>query len=133
MKALCIDPARVAEFWPYAAPLIRPAMKHGSMSTLADIEADLLARRSLLWIAWDNKNICAALVTQLRTTEEGKVCRLVALGGTGMRKFIVLREEIAAYAKAEGCDLMLIDGREGWMRVLPEFKPVGVILEQRLN
>jgi hypothetical protein len=131
-RAICVDPARVREFWPYTSPLIRRAIERGGLSRFEDVERDVLAGASLLWLAWDGRAVAAAAVTQLAATDTGKVCILVACGGTRMRRWLPLLAVIETYARSETCALVRILGRKGWMRVLPQYRAQRVVLEKNL-
>jgi hypothetical protein len=132
-RAICIDPARVRDFWPHASPLIRHAIERGGLSRFADVERDVLMGTALLWLAWDGRAIAAAAVTQIAATDRGKVCVLVACGGLHMRRWLPLLGAIEAYARTEGCELVRIFGRKGWARVLPEYEARRVILEKAVS
>ncbi len=131
-RAICVDPARVREFWPYTSSLIRRAIERGGLSRFDDVERDILAGASLLWLAWDGRAVAAAAVTQLAVTDAGKVCILVACGGTRMRRWLPLLAAIETYARSEMCALVRILGRKGWMRVLSQYQAQRIILEKKL-
>jgi hypothetical protein len=129
---VCVDPARIAEVWPHCAHLIRVAIEATGLSEFADIEADVLAGRQLLWLAWNGQSIEAAATTHLVKIEGRKVCILTALSGYQRERWLSLLDRLEAYAKAEGCALMRIFGRKGWHRVLPEYRVEHVVLEKGL-
>jgi hypothetical protein len=121
-------------------PLVRDVLargyrRSGNIWNEPVLLEELKARRYALWVAWrkGDARFSAAMVTRLYLLENGsKVCHIVALGGAGMRDWIKHIERIADYARAEGCDTLRLEGREGWSRMLPSFVRVGVILEQRI-
>lgn len=131
-QLLCVPPANVRQIWPHASPLIEKAMLRGGLNRFADIERDVLDGCALLWLASNGETIEAAAVTQLRQTEQRKVCILVACGGSDMKRWLALLDGIEVYAKAEGCDAMRIYGRRGWQRMLPHYQLARVILERKL-
>ena len=104
-------------------------MQRGDLGTYADVEADVLHGRALLWINAEGMRITAAAVTQVSRTECSKVCTIVACGGTGGWGGISKIEE---YAKAEGCDCIRIFGRKGWQRVLKDYRAARIVLERKL-
>ncbi len=132
-ELLCVDPARVNEIWPYAGPLLKAACYRTKLNAFSDIEADVLAGRSLLWVAWTGRTISAAAATILINSEIGKVCIITACGGYGMKLWLPLLEQVEDYAEAEGCTRVRIYGRKGWTRVLAGYEPKHVIMDKKLR
>ena len=97
---------------------------------------ELQHERMCLWVAYRKGTTAfsAAMVTRLYLLDagRGKVCHVIALGGEDMHDWIKYIDLIEGYARAEGCDTVRLEGREGWSRVLPSFVRVGVILEHRI-
>lgn len=131
-ELVCVSPAMVAGFWPHVSPMIRPAIDRTGLSLFAEIEADALAGRSLLWLAWNGKDFEAAALSQMQTTEAGKVCVIVACGGSDRNRWLPLLDKIEANAVQEGCALMRIFGREGWARALDGYTISNVVLDKPL-
>lgn len=130
-QLICVDPDRVAEFWPHVMPLLKAAVTRTDLSRFDEIECDVLAGRSLLWLAWSGQ-IEAAATTILTNTDANKVCVLTACGGNHMRRWLALLETIEAYARVEGCGRMRIFGRNGWQRVLETYHTTNIVLEKDL-
>lgn len=133
VELLCVDPTRVDEIWPHAAPLLQTACRRTGLNAFADLEADILAGRSLLWIAWNGETIEAAAATVLIRSEIGKVCIITACGGRGIERWLPLIGGIEAYARNEGCSRFRIYGRRGWQRVLEGFEQKHVIMDKELD
>lgn len=133
VELICVDPDRVDAIWPHAAPLLQSACRRTGLNAFADLEADILARRSLLWIAWNGAAIEAAAATVLIRSETDKVCIITACGGHGIKRWLLLIGGIEAYAKNEGCARIRIYGRKGWQRVLEGFDQRHVIMDKELN
>lgn len=133
VELLCIDPDRVDVIWPHAAPLLQSACRRTGLNAFADLEADIRARRSLLWIAWNGEAIEAAAATVLIRSDTGKVCIITACGGGGIKRWLPLISGIEAYARNEGCARVRIYGRKGWQRVLEGFEQKHVIVDKELD
>ncbi len=133
VELVCIDPARVAEFWPHVRGLILGAIARTGLSHTRDVEASILSGRSLLWITWDGQAIDAAAATEIVANDLGKVCVLVACGGRNRRRWFPMLGKIEVYAKAEGCSCVRILGRRGWARLLKSYAARHVVLEKRLR
>jgi hypothetical protein len=127
MQAICVDPNRVTEIWPHAAPLVKRAIDRG-LSRFSIIEANVLDGMHLLWLAVDDNKIVGVAVTGL----VGDACEIIAAAGADVRSWIHLIGPIEDYARAEGRKRMRIIGRQGWKRLLPDYKQQAVVLERKL-
>lgn len=133
VEAVCIDPEKIELFWPHVEPLLRSAAVKTGLALFSDIEREIFAGRSLVWIAWNGSAIEAAASTSLKNTESGLVCLIVACGGDDMARWLPLLDRIEAYAKEEGCRCVRIIGRKGWERVLSGYESKHVILDKVIN
>jgi hypothetical protein len=132
-EPVCIDPKQVHEFWPHVSPLLQAACRRTGLNAFADIEADILGGRSLLWIAWSGQAIEAAAATILINSEVGKVCIITVCGGQEMRRWLRLIGEIENFARDEGCTRVRIFGRKGWLRVLDGYEAKHIIMDKELD
>ena len=112
---------------------MKAACRRTELSAFADIEADILSGRSLLWLAWNGRAIEAAAATILVNSDTAKVCIIIVCGGHGMRRWLPLLGEIEACAKGEGCTRMRIFGRKGWLRVLDGYVQTHIIMDKDLG
>ncbi len=79
-----------------------------------------------------------AQVTQQVSDAEARIAQakqtaldgLNACGGEDMGKWIHLLRNIEARAKVDGCHAVRIIGREGWIRMLTNYRPRRVVLEK---
>jgi hypothetical protein len=136
-ELVCANPEHVAAIWPVVAPRLRRAIQRTGLSAFVDIERDILAGRSLLWLALGEEggraSIDAVAATRLELTEAGKVCVITACEGEHMRRWLPLLDGIENYAKAEGCCSVRIFGRKGWLRVLDGYRQAHAILDRELS
>ncbi len=126
-ELICVPPSRVAEFWPFARPLIKRAIDRVGLTAFEDVEQPVLDGRALLWIAWDGK-IEAAATTEIY--HDALV--VVACGGEDMDRWLHLLKPIEEYGRKAGCKRSRIIGRKGWARVLPDYKTEFHIMEKAL-
>jgi hypothetical protein len=126
-RLICVDPARIAEFWPHARDLIKAAIERTGLSDFGDIEADVIEGEQLLWLAFSD-HIEAAATTHLSRG----VCTLTACSGHERERWLPLFAKIEDYARNEGAKTMRIFGRRGWERVLDGYRVEYVILEKGL-
>jgi len=128
MAAVCVDPKRIGEVWPHFRERIERAITKVGLNKIEYVEKDVLAGRSLLWLAYDGLIVHAAAITQL----VGGVCEIVACSGENLPLFLPLINDLEQFARDENCRAMQISGRKGWIRVLKNYKAKAVILERTL-
>lgn len=129
---VCVDPARVHEFWPHVKRMILSAVERTNLGDPQDLEYDILNGDQLLWIVWDGEAILAAASTHLVTIGGQIVCIITACGGEDMKHWHPLISGIEKYAKDERAACVRIYGRRGWGRVLSGYQQTHVILERTL-
>jgi len=133
VELVCVDPAQVGEVWPHVSALLKAACFRTKLNAFADIEADILSGRSLLWIAWNGLTVESAAATILINSEIGKVCIITVCGGSDMRRWLLLIDQIEAYARSEGCKRVRIYGRKGWLQVLEGYEEKHIIMDKELR
>jgi hypothetical protein len=132
MRLVCVRPEQVQQAWSIVQPLIVQAMKRGGVGDPGPVYADVVAGRSLLWLACDGSEVVACAITELTEAMGRKLCTIVACGGHARGNWLHLIEGLEDYARQEGCASTRIIGREGWKRVLPDYWQRAVILEKGL-
>jgi GNAT superfamily N-acetyltransferase len=132
-ELVCINPARIHEIWPHVRQLLEKACRRTGLNAFADFEADILAGRSLVWVAWNGHAIEAAAATVLINSDFGKVCVITLCAGRKMSRWVKLIDRIEAYARDEGCARIRIFGRKGWLRVLETYELRHVVMDKALR
>jgi hypothetical protein len=128
----CVDPAQVAKIWPHASHLIRRAMARGGMGRFEDVERDVLSANAYLWLAIESGSVLAAAVTQVTQRKNDRLCTIVACGGHDWERWGALIAGLETYARAENCQRMEIAGRPGWLRRLPDYRLVKIVIRKDL-
>lgn len=128
-ELVCVDPAKIQAFWPFAKHLIQTAIEATNLSEFEDIERQVLSGDQLLWLAVSGSDIEAAATTHLSRN----VCTIVACSGHHRERWLPLFAKIEQYASDEGCRCIRIIGRKGWERVLQGYHLEFVILERQLH
>ncbi len=100
--------------------------------TPPDLLTWLKDRKGQLWISVFEGVIVAALTTSIVPRRRGVALRMVCCGGGKMDIWKQCHRQIEDFAKAEGCDRVISEGRPGWTRVLDGYKVTAVTLEKRL-
>lgn len=104
-----------------------PALEPGCGAE-ADLVGELVAGSAQLWAGER-----AAMVTQCVGDEQGP-CLHVWLAGGDLTEILRMKDGVEAWARAQGCERITINGRRGWTRVLRGhgYAPAGGELERRL-
>jgi len=134
MQLLCIPPGDVQYIWDSPVrDLIDSGFAANDVPMPEGLLEELTAGTRQLWVATtEEARIVAAMLTQIFPMRHGKVLKMMECGGSEMDTWLPLRTKIEQYAKAEGCDRVLVTGRLGWRGVLRDYKVVSVTLEKRI-
>ena len=132
-ELVCVPPESVPKIWDKVSGLLESAMKRGRMGDFGILKENLFSGRALLWLASDVKGVAAAAVTELDIANGEKFCTLTACAGEEMPRWFNLLGRIEQFAKDEGCHSMRVNGRQGWLKVLPNYRIAAVVLEKELN
>jgi hypothetical protein len=134
LQLVCMPPEEVYKIWAGTVhDLIDAGFAASDMVMPADILEQLKYGTRLLWLAITPEAvIVAAMLTQLFDMRTSKVCKLMECGGSRLHEWSRFRAQIEQYAKAEGCDRVMVEGRVGWAVVLKDYRVTGVILEKRI-
>lgn len=87
-----------------------------------------------LWGVRDGLQIIGVLVTEIYPTSRGNVCWIWAAAGTESSAGDILRvyQSIEDWARSIGCKRIGINGRKGWLKVLPQFQLTAYVMEKEL-
>ena len=123
MKAHLLDPDDVEYVWDKVEPILARVVSRSEGELETEDILDLVTEgRMQLWIVAENKEIIAALVTQIITYPQKKVLRLVSLAGEDFNKFKHFLDMVQSFAIRKGCTALELWGRKGWKKLLPEWK-----------
>ena len=86
----------------------------GGFFTMDDVKRALFENRAQFW---PGKN--AAIVTEIQTYPNDKAIQ-VWLAGGDMAEILAMAPGIESWARLQGCTTVLIEGRQGWAKVLRE-------------
>lgn len=127
-----IDDEYLGAVWMRCVPMLKPALAEGE--TLQDVLRRLYLKTAQLWIGADETEIHVACVTEIVSKGERKYCNVWLAGGKGVNNWLWYLDTIEEWAKAQGCDAMLIEkARTGWKRLLPEYKVKTVQLVKEID
>lgn len=129
-----ISPADIDRTWSLCAPMLKKAVRKENPYTLEEYKQGLKDGTFQLWTWVENNKIICCGITTILTFPSKKICSMPIVGGTYLK---IWKEEsqriIAEWAKRNGC--AIIEGyasRKGWLRVLPNWKPVWITIHRSL-
>lgn len=118
--------------WERCVPLLEAAMhRGGDVLTLDDVRARILDGQYQLWQGPDS-----AIVTQLIAGAKERELNILLAGGS-LDTLEDMLPALERFAQLNGCAVMTILGRLGWMRSFLTrehgYRPVAVLLGKRLE
>jgi len=134
MRAHLLQPEDVAYIWEDVAPMLARVTPH----TEGELEPDdfiepLTHGEMQLWIAIENKEIIAALITQIIPYPQKKVLRLISLAGEDFSKFKDFVSMVESFAIRSECSSLEMWGRKGWKKLLPDWKDSYIVFTKDLK
>ena len=129
-----IPPAQIDRAWPVCEPMLAKAWIKDNLYTLEDYKKGLKEGAFQLW-TWveDNKIACCG-ITCVVVYPTTKICSIPIVGGSALKMWKdAAQQVIADWAKKSGCSQM--EGyaiRHGWLRVLPNWRPVWTTIRRAI-
>jgi hypothetical protein len=106
----------VAEAWQRCRPWIEDALTYApGLYTIEDVEAQIGRGEAWFWPAER-----AALVTEIAAYPRKKLAVLWLAGGE-LDNLLGMHPSVEAWARSEGCDAIIEQGRAGWGRAMSRF------------
>ncbi len=114
--------AHVEALWPQVKPFIVRVLDRDEVGRYrpVDVLRSILDGTTRLWVSWnpDEKAVEAAVVTEIIQFPRVKELRIWIVGGNNMRAWVYeMRDMIEAFARSEGCVVMVGGLRPGWLRI----------------
>ena len=123
MKAHLLYPDDVAYVWEDVAPMLAQASAHSEGELDSDDFLNSLAEGDMqLWVAYEEQDINAAMVTQFIQYPQKKILRIISLAGEDFEKIRDFQDMLEAFAVKWGCAAIEMWGRKGWKKLLPDWK-----------
>ena len=122
-RVALILPEDVEVVWPHVENHIeRSAARAEGELTPADYLAFLINGQMHLWVAIEDKNVIAAMVTQVIVYPRKRVLRIIAIGGEGMERWKQFFPMLENFAASLNCTSLEAWGRKGWKKILKDWK-----------
>lgn len=134
LQLICVPREDIAKLWHGPVrDMLDSAFAVSDREMPEDLLEQLETGTRLLWLVVSAEaTIVAAMMTQLFEMRSGRACKMLECGGDRLTEWKHMHAEIEQYAKREGCDRVMVEGRPGWAHVLPDYRTTAVILEKRI-
>jgi uncharacterized protein (DUF2126 family) len=127
----------VDQVWSEVKPLLEEAIKRSADGKYEadDIYTAVKARDMQLWVAFDDKGLCAIEITQIVKYPRKKVLMLFFTAGRQAENWLHLIDELGLFAKEHGCTAIEGYGRPGWEKLSAPlgFKKIHTIFKLPLD
>lgn len=119
-------------FWYEALDLLRPALDMNGDHTATSLKRALDKGDLQLWCHFGGEAMNMAVITEIADYPKRRICLILLIGGTEMSNWLQYLAIIEAWAKDKGAQIIRLEGRDGWERVLPEYHRTAITLERGL-
>jgi len=126
---------QVNKLWPKLSPLLESANDYSLHEyNIDDILELITTQKTECWLMWEGDEILATLTTQIVDYPRQKGLHIflaasIAPIGEIVEEFITTVEQ---WGKEQGCTVCKIDGRRGWLKLLPDYEVQRTLLAKNL-
>lgn len=107
---------------------INKALTQAPEVTFKWVNDNIMKGNSQLWLATHDKELVGIVVTNGVFYPTTSRLLIHLLGGVDIHNWVGTISEIEAWAKQQGLDGIEIQGRRGWLKLLPDYKCNRVLL-----
>jgi hypothetical protein len=121
------------------ARMIHPMLKPATDTTRGKVTPGQILERAeqgtmQVWLGGERRRAPRVVViTELVNYPAHKGCVILLAAGREMSTWSHLIADIESWARAEGCRTIEIQGRKGWGRVFPDYRPMYQVFEKELH
>ena len=122
-KVALVEAEDVDMVWDDVSPLIEKALRHAEGELIPDdIKKHLDSANLRLWVALKDKDVIAAMVTEIIQYPRKKIVRVITLAGKDMSLWYDFLPMLEGYAIRHGCSSLEALTRKGMTRKLKDWK-----------
>ena len=122
-KVALVEAEDVDMVWDDVSPLIEKALRHAEGELIPDdIKKHLDSANLRLWVALKDKDVIAAMVTEIIQYPRKKIVRIITLAGKDMSLWYDFLPMLEGYAIRHGCSSLEAWTRKGMTRKLKDWK-----------
>lgn len=134
MNVFALHSTQIDEWWPQIRPLVERCEVRQVEWSANLVRVRLKEAEAQFWGVHDGTGkLAGGCITQIERGVSGLIGRVwIASGNFKGDSVKIYRSIIEPWFVEKGCELIMIDGRKGWIRLLPDFDVVSVKLMKRL-
>ena len=122
-KVALVEAEDIDMVWDDVSPLIEKALRHAEGELIPDdIKKHLDSANLRLWVALKDKDVIAAMVTEIIKYPRKKIVRVITLAGKDMSLWYDFLPMLEGYAIRHGCSSLEAWTRKGTTRKLKDWK-----------
>ena len=122
-KVALLEAEDIDMVWDEAYPLIEKALRYAEGELIPeDIKKHLDAGNLRLWVALQDKNVIASMVTEIIQYPRKKIVRVITLAGKNMDLWYDFLPMVEGYAIRHGCSSLEAWTRRGMTRKLRDWR-----------
>ena len=134
LKAQIVQPEDVAYIWEEVAPLLNKVKEHTEGELETDDFLEPLTHGDMqLWIATEQSDVHAAMITEIIKYPQKKILRLISLAGKDFESIRGFQDMVESFAIKVGCAALEMWGRKGWKKLLPDWKDTYIVYTKDLK
>jgi len=124
----------IDNIWPMAEPHLAKAVDRNNGFSLDDVRLQLKSRSMQMWLSVTDENIIEAVgITQIHVYPQKKTGFLLFLGGKDIDHWRPFMSQLERWAVANGCTDFEFIGRQGWSKIMKDFKAVEIVYRKTLG
>jgi hypothetical protein len=129
-----VHPEEVERIWDKVSLQVERCVPHseGEMSS-EDFYIALVDAEMQLWIAVEEEEVIASMITQVITYPSKNTLRVIAIAGGDMDKWFHFMPQLEEFAILMSCSSLEAWGRKGWKRILSDWKDSYVVYTKDLK
>ena len=136
-KVLLVSPSDISVVWDDVVEFIDLALKHSEGELISDdLILPLNKGEQNLWVALEEGEIIAAMITEIIPHPRKRVLRIITIGakdGHGMDKWYDFLPAVEGFALNNGCSSLEAWTRKGMARKLKDWKHTYMVITKELK
>ena len=134
LKAQIVQPEDIAYIWEEVSPLLERVKEHTEGEFETDDYLEPLTHGDMhLWIATEQSDVKAAMVTQFAIYPQKNILRIISMAGEDFEEIRGFQDMIEAFTIKSGCSALEMWGRKGWKKLLPDWKDTYIVYTKDLK
>jgi len=126
------EPGELNPVWPLVEKPIQDVLDLSGQYNASDAYRYIKAGDWQMWLCYHGATLDSVVLTTIKQFPRRRDCIIVVAAGVRMKDWIHHLEKVEAWAKKMGCNKVVAIGRQGWERVLKEYRRTHFVIEKDL-